>query len=141
VAFRGGTHLLTSAPQSTALVAVCEYDGAADTAYGYFTAAIRVGAGAGVSMGLCVPSDDAGLCLTGTVNYVDISITPTIGHTQFTLYNAQKKAIGKRGNTFVDVPWQLSLFSGQVIFTINLGVFTISFPIAEWAGLKVAGSS
>ncbi|MBX3186538.1 MAG: hypothetical protein KF819_05970 [Labilithrix sp.] len=141
VAFTGTTKAMTSQPQSSAFPPICEFLGAAKTEYQEWTLGLAVGAGAGVALGFCTPSSEIGICLEGSFNFVDVSIQPQFGHRAWTLYDGAGYRYGRIGSTFVDVPFNLSLMTGQVALIANFLFFSTSWTIAQYDGVKMIEKS
>jgi hypothetical protein len=141
IQYQGSSHALTTVSQIAVLPGVCEFDGAASTSYQAWNAGLAIGAGAGVSMSFCIPNDEIGLCIDGQLNFIDISLKPLVGNASFTLYDSTGRRFGTRGDTFVDVPWSISLLTGQVNVTANFYFASASWTIARYDGFKIASGS
>ena len=144
VVFRTSTAALGTDLQSVVHPAICEFDPAVTVDYSQWSLALHLGAGAGVHMQFCVPSATAdyfGLCIRGQLNFVDIALSPTYGHSNYDLYDATGRKFGGRGNTFLDIPWKVNLLAGRVDLTANYFFGSATWNLFEYEGFKVAGGS
>ncbi|MBX3204528.1 MAG: hypothetical protein KF764_05635 [Labilithrix sp.] len=141
VVLHGATRAATTQPQASAFAPICEYTGAAKTEYEEWTVGLAVGAAAGATLGFCTPSAEIGICLQGTLNFVDVSIEPQFGHRAWTLYDGSGRRFQRYGSTFVDTPFSLAIMSGQVAIVANFLFFSTSWTLSQYNGIKLLGRS
>lgn len=141
IVYQGVTKRVSTSAQGVQLPSVCELEPAASISYSQWTVGLNLGAGAGVGLSFCTPTEEVGLCLVGQLNFVDISLRPLMGHTSFTLLDAAGNRRGIRGSSFLDIPWQISLLAGQIALTANFYFGSTSWTIASYDGFKVAEGS
>ena len=102
---------------------------------------LKLGFGAGLNASICSPSSSLGICLAANFNFVDASIQPGLAYDHFSLFDQRNSPIGTRGNTKVDVPWELRVLTGSVDAIMNFLFFNVSWNVASFSGYKVAGGN
>jgi hypothetical protein len=127
--------------QTDARPFVCEYEAAKTVMYEGFEVRLKLGAGAGVGASICTPHSSLGLCLRVGINFVDASIQPGLTYDHFTLLDEKLQVFGTRGNTLVDIPWELRVLTGSVDAQLNFLFFNINWTVASFSGYRVAGGN
>ena len=121
------------------MIGICEFAPAADDPkYLSFTGGIGVGVSAGLFMSFCTPSEDLGVCLEGSINFVSIEMGFEMGQETYTITEYNSGGTLKVGGSKTEVPWKLSLLSGEVKAVFKLYFFDIPVTIVEWPGFTVA---
>jgi hypothetical protein len=123
---------------SELMTGICEFEPAADTKYLAFTGGIEVGVSAGLFASFCTPSDDLGICLEGGLNFVSVAMGFEMGQETHTITEYNGGGTLKIGGSKTEVPWSLSIMSGQITAVFKLYFFDIPVPIVEWPGFTIA---
>lgn len=133
-----GSQTLAAAPASRTAHYACAFDPADTEIFFRSSVGLKVSAGAGISLQFCVPSEDFGFCLEGTLNFVTLALQPTVTRTDRILFGGGS-AIAYRGHTRREVPWSLTVLDGAIYAKANFYFASFSWPIVTFPGFRVAG--
>jgi hypothetical protein len=139
VAFMTATGGLQANYPNVSLPFVCEYDAANEVKYSGTEVRIKLGAAAGLNAEVCSPTDKIGICVHAGFNFIELGVSPGVSRDNYSLFDANHKLFGQRGNTHVDVPWQVTALTGSVDATLKMPILSLSWPIAEFKGYILAG--
>ena len=133
-----GSQTLSVLNADSAQYYACAFDQADSEVFFKWALNLRLGAGAGVALSFCVPSDDPGICLEGAINFVSLAVTPTVTQTNHLLLRGGVP-FGYRSQMRREVPWSLTVLDGGIYAKLNLWIFSARWPIITFSGYKVAG--
>lgn len=134
---RGGTIDIRSI--NDPLPSVCVYEPATEDQSHTFRAAIPIGLAAGIGVAFCTPTDEAGVCLAGSVNLVGVALTPNFNYTYHRLTNAAGQK-ATRSNVNFSFDWELRILEGAIDVKLVLGPFELSYNLFQFDGLKIPAS-
>ncbi len=127
---------IASAVLSSGHPSVCVYDPATKDYPIKTTAAVKAAVGIGVGIEWCWPNDEAGLCLSGTLNFATASITPQVVYSMHLLTDAMGRH-AKRDNVQLTAEFALTLLEGSIEAKVKAWLFELSYTVLEFAGYKV----
>ena len=100
--------------------------------------AVEAGFAAGMGIEWCYPTDEIGICLAGSLNFVAVKIAPTVATEIHHLKDHQGRS-ARRSNVNLTAEWSLTLLEGAVEFKVRLASwFEFSFTLVEFSGFKAA---
>jgi Vitelline membrane outer layer protein I (VOMI) len=138
LAYHGGYQRIATVPQSAALPYVCEYDAVAKTKYSDISLGLELAVSVGLSIGFYIPNEHFGFGIEGFVDFISVSLTPTVGYREFVLYDNSGNWLGSRGATYTEGPWQINLLSCGVNAVANFVLFSAKWPLLSYPGFTVA---
>jgi hypothetical protein len=109
------------------------------TKYSDISLGLELAVGVGLSIGFYIPNEHFGFGIEGSVDFITVSLTPTLGYREFVLYDNTGKWLGTRGSTYTEGPWEVSLLSCGVRAVANFLLFSAKWSLLEYPGYKVAG--
>jgi hypothetical protein len=139
LAYHGAYQRIVAIPQSTALPYVCEYDGVGKTRYSDISLGVEVAVGVGLTIGFYIPNEHFGFGIEGTVDFITVSLTPTVGYREFTLLDNSGGWLGTRGSVYTIGPWEVNLLSCGVSAVANFVLFSARWSLLSYPGFNVAG--
>ena len=138
LAYHGGFQRIVTIPQSAALPYVCEFDGVGKTKYTDMSLGLELAIGVGLSIGFYIPNEHFGFGIEGYVDFITVSLTPTVGYREFTLYDNAGTWLGTRGATYTEGPWEVNLLSCGVNAVANFLLFSAKWSLLAYPGFTVA---
>ena len=139
LAYQGAFQKIVTIPQDAALPYVCEFDGVGKTKYTDISLGLELAVGVGLSIGFYIPNENFGFGIEGTVDFITVSLTPTLGYREFVLYDNNSRWLGTRGETYTEGPWEVSLLACGIRAVANFVFFSAKWSLLEYPGYKVAG--
>lgn len=97
---------------------------------------LNLAVGAGFSVAFCVPSDELGACLEGSMNLIEAKLTPgvSVTHTQVKNNAGAKASQTKFG---AKVAWSVNLLSGALEIKLVSPFGDIGYTLLDYEGFKV----
>ena len=98
--------------------------------------ALNLGFSAGFSVAFCSPSDEAGVCIEGSVNVLEAKLTPAVSFTHTQL----KNTLGASASSSIlglEVGWSVALLSGAIEVKLVSPFFSIGYTLIEFEGFKI----
>lgn len=138
VAFEGSTNKLYPTDMGTELPFACRYEHVDDTSFFKWGLSLNVGAAAGLGMSFCVPTDDPGICLLGSLNFIGANLSLAYTNQYFWLERGGV-TYGRRGNTNLSVPWSVNILSGSIDVAVNFWFVSFSWQLIGFSGFQLAG--
>jgi hypothetical protein len=139
LAYQGAYQKIVTIPQDASLPYVCEFDGVAKTKYIDVSLGLKLAVGVGLAIGFYIPNENFGFGIEGTVDFITVSLTPTVGYREFTLYDNSNRWLGTRGSTYTEGPWEVSLLSCGISAVANFIFWSAKWSLLSYPGYKVAG--
>ncbi len=139
LAYHGAFQKIVTLKQDVALPYVCEFDGVGKTKYTDISLGLGLGVSVGLAMGFYIPSEHFGFGVEGTVDFISVGLTPTLGYREFVLYDNNNRWLGTRGETYTEGPWEVNLLSCGIRAVANFLLFSVKWSLLEYPGFKVAG--
>lgn len=127
---------LASAGMGEDKKSVCVYEDAVSDRSHSVKAEIKLGAAAGFTLAFCTPSDEAGLCLEGSVNLVSAAITPSVEYTYHRLKDTQART-AVRSNVKLAVDWEFKILEGSIDVKLVFGPFALKYNLVTYNGIKL----
>ncbi|MDX2019358.1 MAG: RICIN domain-containing protein [Deltaproteobacteria bacterium] len=138
IAYQGEFKQLNTLPEALKLPSVCEFDAAPRVAYSDFSLGLKLAASAGVELSFFIPDPNIGFGIVGSLAFIEVALTPTIGRSAFDLYDTNRKWLGTRANAYTNAPWSVTLMSASVEAVANFVIASLRWPIITFDGFKVA---
>jgi hypothetical protein len=96
----------------------------------------NVGFSAGFSVAFCTPSSDFGVCLEGSVNVIEATLSPTLSYRHATLMdNAGRSATNSSIDERID--WSVSILTGSVDVKAVSPFGDIGYTLFSFGGFNV----
>lgn len=127
---------LHSSPMDESKKSVCVYEDAVSDASHSVKTEIKLGAAVGFTLAFCTPSDEAGLCLEGSINVLSAGITPSIQYTYHRLKDAQART-AVRSNVKLSVDWEFKILEGAIDVKLVFGPFALKYNLVTFNGVKL----
>lgn len=119
---------------------VCVYENAVSDNSHTFKAEIGIGLAVGVTLAFCTPSDEAGICLEGSINFVSVALKPSLTYSYHRLTDAQhRRAV--RSNVNFSFDWELKVLEGSIDVKLVFGPFELKYNLLTFDGLKIPASA
>ncbi|MBL8920225.1 MAG: C-type lectin domain-containing protein [Myxococcaceae bacterium] len=132
------TGAASSSAITTARPYACLYDAARSDVPITLSAAVELGVAAGMGIEWCYPTDEVGICLAGTLNFVAMKVAPTVETTMHHLTDYTDRR-ARRDNTNLFAEWGITLLEGAVEVKVKALIFEFSFTLLEFSGFKLTG--
>jgi hypothetical protein len=110
----------------------------AKTKYSDISLGLELAVSVGLSIGFYIPNEHFGFGIEGTVDFITVSLTPTVGYREFTLYDNAGAWLGTRGATYTEGPWAITLLSCGVNAVANFVLFSAKWSLLSYPGFTVA---
>lgn len=134
----------TSESLSSALMAeeknyVCVFDPAAKVINFGWNIKIPVGAAVGMSLSGCTPTDDPGLCLGASLNFLSFAVEFTYDQVFHWFYrDGEDDAFARRGVQTLSAPWYVRIFEGSIFVKLSAILVSFTYTIASYDGITIA---
>lgn len=127
---------LDSAAMSDSKKSVCVYEDAVSDQSHSVKSEIKLGAAVGFSLAFCTPSDEAGLCLEGSINVVSAGLTPSIRYTYHRLRDTRGRT-ALRSNVRLGVDWEFKILEGSIDVKLVFGPFALKYNLVTFNGIEL----
>ncbi len=97
---------------------------------------LKTGFKVGFSVGFCVPSAEAGVCLEGSVNVLEATVTPSVAYIHTTVRD-NLGASAVRSKLRLEVKWGVNLLSGDIGVKLVTPIFSIGYKLIAFDGFKL----
>ena len=94
---------------------------------------VNLGVGGGLALAVCSPTDDPGVCVEGSLNFISLSISPTLEQSNQLLWR-DGSPWGYRNTMGFQIPWALTILEGSIQAKIQAYIFSVSWPIVSFDG-------
>ncbi len=139
IVYHANVNTYSTAVQSQLHRPICVFDPVVHDDFHQFTLGVGLGAGAGIGIGFCVPNDDIGFCIEGSMNLISVGITPQFSYAMHRLTNTENEH-AVHSNINVQIPWQIVLLEGQVDALITAwSFFEARWTLVHFDGFRIAG--
>jgi hypothetical protein len=138
LAINAATEAPSLQPVTSKQRVLCEYPAADYDLYQSTTFGLELTASAGFGASLCVPSDDFGLCLGGSINVASVTFTPQFQYESHQVF-LKNRLVQRVGQTGFVGPWSVTLLDGELYGEIHLFFITLKKTIIAFGGFRVAG--
>ncbi len=102
---------------------------------------IVLAAGAGMKLAFCTPSADMGVCIEGSLNFIEATLEPKIVYTHIGVGDSTGGSYVSRSNIKLGLEFGLSALSGSVdakiVFSVGIFDFELKYNIVEFTGFKI----
>ncbi len=115
--------------------AVCKYQNTASGNTHALGVNVNLSLGAGVSLAFCVPKEEAGLCLEGSIKFVEVGLTPSMTYTHHAIKDARGRSGAQSKITF-SLDWDLAILAGSIDVKVVFGKwFSFTYNLFSFPGL------
>ncbi|MCU0698775.1 MAG: hypothetical protein MUC96_19915 [Myxococcaceae bacterium] len=102
---------------------------------------IVLAAAAGMKLAFCTPSADAGVCVEGSLNFIEATLEPSITYTHVGVGDSGGTAYISRSNVKLALEFGLTALNGsvdaKVVFSVGVFDFEFKYNIVEFSGFKI----
>jgi hypothetical protein len=115
---------------------VCKRRSSASASKHQLSAEIELIFAAGVSLAFCTPSADFGVCLEGSFNLFEATLTPSVTYSHVNLVDGLMR--GTQSNITFNLDWGATILSGELAVRVIFGKwFTFKYPLVSFSGLQI----
>ncbi len=102
---------------------------------------IELSFGAGISMAFCTPSEEAGVCLEGSVSIIGAKLTPSIAYVHHDLKDKAGRT-GTQSNFHFSLDYEVKLLAAEINATVKFGPwFSFSYNLFSFSGIDLPSGS
>lgn len=102
---------------------------------------IVLAAAAGMKLAFCTPSADAGICVEGSLNFIEATLEPSITYTHIGVGDSTGTSYISRSNIKLALESGLTALNGSVdakiVFSVGIFDFELKYNIVEFSGFKI----
>ncbi len=102
---------------------------------------IVLAAGAGMKLAFCTPSADMGVCIEGSLNFIEATLEPSITYTHIGVGDSTGSTYVTRSNIKLSLETGMTALNGsvdaKVVFSVGIFDFEFKYNILEFSGFKI----
>ena len=102
---------------------------------------IVLAAAAGMKLAFCTPSSDMGVCIEGSLNFIEATLEPSIPYSHVGVGDSTGGTYISRSNIKLGMEFGLTALNGsvdaKVVFSVGIFDFELKYNIVEFSGLKI----
>jgi hypothetical protein len=102
---------------------------------------IVLAAAAGMKLAFCTPSADMGVCVEGSLNFIEATLEPSITYTHVGVGDSTGSSYISRSNIKLALEFGLTALNGSVdakiVFSVGIFDFEFKYNIVEFSGFKI----
>lgn len=102
---------------------------------------IVLAAGAGMKLAFCTPTADMGVCIEGSLNFIEATLEPKIVYTHIGVGDSAGGSYISRSNIKLGMEFGLTALNGRVdakiVFQVGVFDFEWKYNIVEFTGFKI----
>lgn len=102
---------------------------------------IVLAAAAGMKLAFCTPTADMGVCIEGSLNFIEATLEPSITYTHIGIGDSTGGTYVSRSNIKLALEFGLTALNGavdaKVVFSVGIFDFELKYNIVEFTGFKI----